>query len=77
MKIPTAKEFYDKHYSDDCVVIMRDFAKLHVEAALKAASEDAQVIQQGEYYTYFDDPAGDVEVAKDTILDAYPPNMIK
>lgn len=46
MKIPTAKEFYDKHYSDDCVVIMRDFAKLHVEAALKAASEDAQVIQQ-------------------------------
>ena len=33
--VPTAKEFYDAHYSDDAVVIMRDFAKLHVEAALK------------------------------------------
>ena len=36
-QIPTAKEFYDAHYSDDAVVIMRDFAKLHVEAALKRA----------------------------------------
>jgi hypothetical protein len=35
-KIPTAREFYDKHDSDDCVVMMIDFAKLHVEAALKA-----------------------------------------
>ena len=35
----TAKEFYDEHYSDDAVVIMRDYAKLHVEAALKAASD--------------------------------------
>jgi hypothetical protein len=34
-KIPTAREFYDKHDSDDCVVMMIDFAKLHVEAALK------------------------------------------
>ena len=35
--VPTAKEFYDAHYSDDAVVIMRDFAKLHVEAAIKNA----------------------------------------
>lgn len=26
--IPTAKEFYDEHYSDDTVVIMRDYAKM-------------------------------------------------
>jgi hypothetical protein len=43
MKIPTAKEFYDAHYSDDAGVIMRDFAKLHVEAALKEASEKSKV----------------------------------
>jgi hypothetical protein len=41
MKIPTAKEFYDAHYSDDAVVIMRDFAKLHVEAAIKTCIEEA------------------------------------
>jgi hypothetical protein len=27
----TAKEFYDKHYSDDVVVIMRDYAKMQDE----------------------------------------------
>jgi hypothetical protein len=36
-QIPTAREFYDKHDSDDCVVMMIEFAKLHVEAALKEA----------------------------------------
>ena len=33
--IPTAKEFYDAHYSDDTVVMMKDFARLHVQAARK------------------------------------------
>lgn len=37
--VKTAKEFYDEHYSDDTVVMMKDYAKLHVEAALKAASD--------------------------------------
>ena len=41
--MPTAREFYDEHYSIDAVVMMRDFAKLHVEAALKAASENAKL----------------------------------
>ena len=40
--IQTAKEFYDAHYSDDPVVMMKDFARLHVEAALKEASENAK-----------------------------------
>lgn len=39
MEKPTAREFYDAHDSDDAVVMMIDFAKMHVEAALKAASE--------------------------------------
>ena len=26
--VKTAKEFYDEHYSDDVVVIMRDYAKM-------------------------------------------------
>ena len=39
METPTAREFYDAHDSDDAVVMMIDFAKMHVEAALKAASE--------------------------------------
>jgi len=34
-QIPTAREFYDAHYSDDAVVMMRDFAKMHVEAMIK------------------------------------------
>lgn len=34
-KIPTAREFYDVHDSDDAVVMMIDFAKMHVEALMK------------------------------------------
>jgi len=26
--VKTAKEFYDEHYSDDTVVIMKDYAKM-------------------------------------------------
>jgi len=29
--VKTAKEFYDEHYSDDPVVIMRDYAKMQDE----------------------------------------------
>jgi hypothetical protein len=38
-KVPTAREFYDNHYSDDCVVMMIEFAKLHVEATLKDVNQ--------------------------------------
>ena len=37
--IPSAREFYDAHDSDDAVVMMIEFAKLHVEAALKAKAK--------------------------------------
>jgi hypothetical protein len=67
-KIPTAKEFYDMHDSDDCVVMMREFAKLHVEEALKAAAENADLIDIDRFAFKID---------KDTILNAYPLKNIK
>ena len=66
--IPTAKEFYDMHDSDDCVVMMREFAKLHVEAALKQAIEYAEV----NVLNY-----NDYEVDKKSILNSYPLENIK
>jgi hypothetical protein len=66
----TAREFYDAHYSDDAVVMMIDFAKLHVESALKEASEKA----------YFRDSNGFVcktEENKKSILNSYPLENIK
>lgn len=35
METQTAREFYDAHDSDDAVVMMIDFAKMHVEAMMK------------------------------------------
>ena len=62
--MPTAREFYDEHYSIDAVVMMRDYAKLHVEAALKAAEEIAiEFDSEGNY--------------DNSILNAYPIENIK
>jgi hypothetical protein len=74
-KIPTAREFYDKHDSDDCVVMMIDFAKMHVEAALKKASENAKI-----RYDYSGNTGSeycDEFVDKDSILNSYPSENIK
>lgn len=69
--IPTAKEFYDKHYSDDPVVIMRDYAKLHCEAQLKAILEKADTkLEKGVMDEYR-------VVDKDSIINAYDLNQIK
>jgi hypothetical protein len=38
-KIPTAREFYDAHDSDDAVVMMIDFAKMHAEAIMKGMEQ--------------------------------------
>lgn len=64
-KIPTAREFYDAHDSDDAVVMMIDFAKMHVEAALKAASEKGKCSN------------GTSVVLKNSILNSYPLENIK
>ena len=81
-KIPTAEEFINENggflkYSSaqefvECQSLMIEFAKLHVQAALKEASE-------GVIVNYTDDYAckGDRELDSDYILNAYPLENIK
>lgn len=78
--ILTAEESFTK--STGCIInhsdvkkAMIEFAKLHVEAALKEASEKSRIkanTQQGN--SMFID---DFEVNKESILNAYPLNNIK
>ncbi len=72
-KIPTAEEFYKQ--TTGCVMNHRDikiamieFAKLHVEAALKEASEKAE---------WKGHTLAAVEICDYSILDAYPLENIK
>lgn len=88
--IPTAEEFLqdsftishfynDKYnrmscFSDDVQKAMIEFAKLHVEAALKVASEKAKVkITQGDFGVFDTKPS----IKKKSILNAYPIENIK
>lgn len=72
-KIPTAEKFYDDELTplDNCIA----FAKLHVKAALKEASEKSmltnevcEVLQEHWFEEYID---------KDSILNSYPLTNIK
>jgi len=74
-KISTAEETYTK--ITGCIINHKDvkdamieFAKLHVEAALKEASENAE--QKWIKFT-----ENDYEIDKDSILNAYPLENIK
>lgn len=68
--IPTAKQFYDMHDSDDCVVMMKEFAKLHVEAALKEALDSIPCLgSSSDIATY--------EEVEKSVLNAYPLENIK
>jgi hypothetical protein len=84
-KIPTAEEFLQTHpqishyyddktnrmvcFDDDVKTAMIEFAKLHVEAALKKASENALVSADEGGYTGF--------VDEESILNSYPLENIK
>jgi hypothetical protein len=78
-QIPTAKELFDKmiEINDECTSteMMIEFAKLHVEAALKAASEKATIKYEyegntgSEYYFEY--------VNSSSILNAYSLENIK
>ena len=70
--VPTAKEFYDAHYSDDAVVIMRDFAKLHVEAALKTVWDNSAEWENG-----FNLTIRVIDNDEELILNSYPLTNIK
>lgn len=73
-KIPTAEEFLNNHkfhlveHEEYISTVIIEFAKLHVEAALKQASENAESIVIGGLIS---------EVNKDSILNAYPLENIK
>lgn len=76
-EIPTAEEVLNRDYTstkENAIKCMIEFAKMHVEAALKEASEKADTIYveedgcaTGDYY----------EVDKDSILNSYPLTNIK
>jgi hypothetical protein len=80
-KIPTAEEFLiDKGYSGFAKHTlvkewMKEFAKLHVEAALKEASEKAKITY--EYSGNTGSEYCDEFVDKDSILNSYPSENIK
>ena len=85
-KIPTAEEIMQKHLDPhDCLRLskcyemtlesMIDFAKMHVEAALKEASEKAKITY--EYSGNTGSEYCDEFVDKDSILNSYPLDKIK
>ena len=75
--IPTAEEFFKEKYgvndrisTSNATLLAIEFAKLHVEAALKSASEKANVIE-----TF-----GGMSISivnKNSILNSYPGTNIK
>lgn len=75
--VPTAEEFildnYEVNYANpEILKAMIEFAKLHVQAALKAASENASA------YTEKDSKGGTWNlVNKDSILNSYSLENIK
>ncbi len=81
-KLPTAEELILKKYSikklrdialygDIVVEFAKEFAKLHVEAALKAAVDNIQ------YYSEPYDDTNEKYVDEKSILNAYPLTNIK
>ena len=85
-KIPTAEELFEKKFNDtECFLdydkrglklindVILEHTKLHVEAALKAAAENAIAKETpADYGT-----AGGIWVDKKSILSAYPLENIK
>ncbi len=65
-------EANDESYTDSAIASMIRFAELHVQAALKAASEKANWAASGEVGAIYD-----VWIDKETILNSYPLTLIK
>lgn len=78
MNIPTAEEFYNTNsdyiYSPTITIdIMKEFAKLHVQAALESAvvNVDAELVDTT------DDSRGLIVISPRSILESYPLTNIK
>jgi len=74
-KLPTAKEMFEANpilppgvTRNACIAFMKTFAKLHVEAALKAAYENIEYTEVDSSVPY---------VVEDSILNSYPSSNIK
>ena len=80
----TATEFFDEGNFNNVTDMLIEFAKMHVQEALKQASENSFVeyidLNTDEIFDYTDvitdDDVG-VNVNKDSILNAYPLKNIK
>ncbi len=78
-KIPTAESMLDISFGDNVALrtkissVMVVFAKLHVEAALKAANENSFIYM----LTATDNSARFPVIDEDSILNAYDLNLIK
>jgi hypothetical protein len=73
-QIPTAEQFLNRDESGvfnqvDIAQAMIEFAKLHVELALKAASEKAETLHEPHWSG---EQEGNTYIDKDSILNAYP-----
>jgi hypothetical protein len=81
--IPKAEEFFRKfkhsNGPNNHHKALIEFAKLHVEAALKTASEKAETdyTYEGESGEFEDIPVFNYFVDKDSILNAYPLTNVK
>ena len=83
----TVENFFNKHggYTrEEMLERAIEFAKLHVEAALRAVNENAEVrvtenalIEEGSCYTTYDDGVISVTCDEYSILSAYSLNNIK
>lgn len=75
-KIPNAETFFFRRGAEmsDVPETMVEYDRLHVEAALKAASEKASLTDFA--YEFLQEGAYDA-IDKDTILNAYPLDNIK
>jgi hypothetical protein len=77
--LPSAEEFLKRDESGvfnevDITQAMIEFAKLHVETALKAASEKAETLYEPHWSG---EQEGSTYIDKDSILNAYPLTYIK
>lgn len=84
--IPTAEEFWKEKYkigTDIPLNIMTEFAKLHVEVALKEASENASLYLHNDTWRNRSDiktvecSGYNASIDKDSIRNAYPLENIK
>ena len=83
-KIQTAEEFLKQNnvvgMTDLMTPLMIEFAKMHVEAALKEASEKAVMYDHNEDCHYIDEEGNCPEswlIGRDSILKSYPLDNIK